>query len=155
MDGVVFTQNMDGNNRPKVGVGVIIIRDKKVLLGKRKGSHGENTWNFPGGHLEYGEDVFTCAHREVLEETGLVLANLSIGPYTNDVFVQEHKHYITLFVVAQSNSGEAQLLEPHKCEKWDWFSWDQLPTPLFLPIQNLMKTGYIPPTGLSVTDSLQ
>jgi len=26
--------------RPKVGVGVIVIKDGKVLLGKRKGAHG-------------------------------------------------------------------------------------------------------------------
>lgn len=35
------------NNRPKVGVGVAIIKDGKVLLGKRKNAHGEGTWSFP------------------------------------------------------------------------------------------------------------
>jgi 8-oxo-dGTP diphosphatase len=34
-------------NRPKVGVGVIVIRDNKVLLGKRVNAHGNHTYNFP------------------------------------------------------------------------------------------------------------
>ncbi len=43
------------NKRPKVGLGVLIFKDGKVLLGKRKGAHGEGTWCPPGGHLEFGE----------------------------------------------------------------------------------------------------
>jgi len=40
---------------PRVGLGVLIIKDGKVLLGRRKGAHGEGTWAPPGGHLECGE----------------------------------------------------------------------------------------------------
>ncbi len=34
---------------PKVGVGVMIMRENKVLLGLRQGSHGAGEWSFPGG----------------------------------------------------------------------------------------------------------
>ncbi len=37
---------------PQVGVGVLILRDGKVLLGRRKGSHGAGCWSAPGGHLD-------------------------------------------------------------------------------------------------------
>jgi 8-oxo-dGTP diphosphatase len=46
---------MDEIKRPKVGVGVIIKKDGKVLMGKRKNAHGDGTWSFTGGHLEFGE----------------------------------------------------------------------------------------------------
>jgi len=43
------------NERPKVGVGVIIVKNNKILFGKRKNAHGEGSWSFPGGHLEFKE----------------------------------------------------------------------------------------------------
>lgn len=80
-------------NRPKVGVAVIIRKDNKILLGKRIGSHGAGTWAFPGGHLEFGETPEQCAQREVFEETGLLLENFLRHGYTNDIFNVENKHY--------------------------------------------------------------
>ena len=130
--------------RPQIGVGVCVIKDGKVLFGKRKNAHGEGSWCFPGGHLEFNESVEDCAKREVLEETGLSIKNLRVGPYTNDIFEKENKHYVTLFVVADCDSGEAKLMEPEKCEKWEWFDWDKLPSPLFLSLQNLLKRKYNP-----------
>src|SRR5258707_8500479 len=52
---------------PQVGVGVVVVRDGKVLLGLRRGSHGSGAWALPGGHLEWGESVESCARREVTE----------------------------------------------------------------------------------------
>lgn len=131
-------------HKPKVGVGVIIIKDGKVLFGKRKGSHGEGSWSFPGGHLEFGEDVFACARREVMEETGVEITNLRNATFTNDFFEKEGKHYVTLFVIAEILSGVVEVKEPNKCEGWEWFSWSALPTPLFLPIQNLLMQNFSP-----------
>lgn len=129
----------------RVGVGVIIIKDSKILMGKRINSHGHNTWNFPGGHLEFGESPEQCAIRETLEETGLSIKNIAAGPYTNDIFEgTTPKHYITLYMVAEYASGNPQVLEPEKCLEWGWFSWDDLPLPLFLPIKNLVDSGYDP-----------
>lgn len=100
---------------PKVGVGVIIRKDGKVLFGKRKGAHGQGGRALPGGHLEFGESIIDCALREVEEETGIVVENAYVGPYTNDIFVSENKHYITLFVVCDYKSGEPEIREPEKC----------------------------------------
>jgi ADP-ribose pyrophosphatase YjhB (NUDIX family) len=69
----LFKINM--TERPKVGVAAIIIKDGKVLLGKRKSAHGQGTWNFPGGHLEYGESWQDCAKRETMEEAGINFAS--------------------------------------------------------------------------------
>jgi 8-oxo-dGTP diphosphatase len=131
-------------SRPQVGVGVIVLREDKVLLGKRRGSHGAGTWALPGGHLEFGESVEACALRETKEETGLKVRILRQGPYTNDVMLAEGKHYVTVFVVASSTEGMAQVMEPGKCEGWDWFRWAELPDKLFAPLKTLVGQGFDP-----------
>lgn len=56
---------------PKVGVGVLILQDDKVLLVKRKMKPEKGKWSIPAGFLDYGEDPKVTAEREVLEETNL------------------------------------------------------------------------------------
>ena len=45
---------------------VLIVQDSKLLLVKAKNS----PWHIPGGHLDEGENLITCAKREAYEETG-------------------------------------------------------------------------------------
>lgn len=131
-------------DRPGVGIGVIVLKDKKVLIGKRKAEHGNNTWQFPGGKLELFEEIKDCAKRETLEEANIEIDNIKEAEFTNDFFREQNKHYITLFVIADYKSGEVKVLEPDKCEEWIWCEWDKLPTPLFEPIKNLKKKGFNP-----------
>lgn len=115
-------------------------REGKLLLGERIMHDADNCWQFPGGQLEYGEDVFDCAHREVLEEAGLEIHQLAPITFTNTAFILSQRHYITLFVSAQYCGGRLQPGEPDKCRRWQWFSPDKLPTPLFTPILQLLKS---------------
>ena len=133
---------MQAETRPHVGVGVIVVRAGCVLLGKRKNAHGAGCWQFPGGHLEYGESIMACARRELFEETGLSIVGSRLGPFTNDIFTAEGKHYVTLFVIAEMTVGRVNCKEPHKCEEWDWFAWSDLPEPHFLPIVHLLEQGF-------------
>ncbi|TFH89742.1 nucleotide triphosphate diphosphatase NUDT15 [Vibrio ouci] len=123
----------------RVGVAAVILREGRILLGERIGSHGAHTWATPGGHLELGESIEECATRETLEETGLVVDSFEKFGFTNDIFEKEGKHYVTLFVVASCSRGEPKVTEPHKCKQWKWFELDELPEPLFLPLTNLLK----------------
>jgi len=125
---------------PRVGVGVIVIQEGKILMGKRKSAHGSGLWAFPGGHLEFGETVEACAIRELEEETGLRAQKWMLGGWENTFFLPE-KHYITLFIYVTEFAGELKLMEPEKCEGWDWFSVDALPEPLFPVIQGLVEKG--------------
>jgi 8-oxo-dGTP diphosphatase len=127
--------------RPGVGVLVILKHNEKVLLGKRKGSHGHGEWSFPGGHLELNETIEECGQREVLEETGIIIKNKSImeDEYTNDIFTNEKKHYITLYqkyIIDELLIPE--LIEPEKCFEWGWFDINNLPDPLFLCVKNYL-----------------
>jgi 8-oxo-dGTP diphosphatase len=129
-------------DRPKVGVGVIVKKDGKILLQKRQGSHGHGMWSLPGGHLEFGEQVEDCAARETLEETGVAIKDIRVLGFTNDT-MPDGKHYITIFVESSHASGEASIREPEKTTDIGWFSWDSLPQPLFWPLKSFVeKRGY-------------
>lgn len=131
-------------NLPNVGVGILIVKDGAILLGKRKGAHGAGTWAAPGGKLEFGESIEACARRELFEETGLHLLAMKFGPYTNDLFEAENEHYLTAFVIVEQFSGTLLLKEPEKCEGWQWFDFMALPAQLFAPLQTLFETGFRP-----------
>ncbi|KAL8798835.1 MAG: hypothetical protein Q9200_007687 [Gallowayella weberi] len=120
----------------RVGVGVFVLestsqqslQNPRFLIGKRINAHGAGAWATPGGHLEFGETPEMCAAREVLEETGLKVTNVKFLTATNDFMPNDNKHYITLFMVGvRENDGEEpQILEAHKCEAWEWASWEDL-----------------------------
>jgi len=73
------------------------MKEDKVLLGKRKGSHGEGYWAFPGGHIEYNETIDSCVNREIKEETYMRVALIDKFPVaaTNDLFIEEGKQFIS------------------------------------------------------------
>lgn len=130
---------------PKVGVGMLIVRDGKVLMGLRKGAHGEGHWAPSGGHLEFGESVEDCGRREAKEETGIDIGQVNVIGFTNDIFSTEGKHYITIYCRAfVGKEVEPKNMEPDKCERWEWLDWDHLPENIFLPIKNAKKQGIDP-----------
>jgi 8-oxo-dGTP diphosphatase len=45
-------------------------------------------------------------------------------------------------MIAKAAQGEPKVLEPNKCERWEWFSLNAFPQPLFLPLQNLLADNY-------------
>lgn len=92
--------------RPRVGMGILVVRDGKVLLGRRRGSHAAGFYAAPGGHVEAGETLAACARHEVLEETGLIVTGLRllcVGTYEF-----EGKAYVDVDLLAEA-TGEPQL----------------------------------------------
>lgn len=123
---------MNHNYEPRVGTAAIIMRNNKVLLGLRQGSHAAGLWALPGGHLEYEEKFEECIRREILEETGMTVDIKTIAPasFTNDLFPNESRlekrHYVTLYFFCEA-AGDPQILEPRKCKEWQWFDPSDLP----------------------------
>jgi 8-oxo-dGTP diphosphatase len=130
--------------RPGVGVAVIVKKDNKVLYGKRIGAHDVGRWASPGGHLEYGESWEECARREIREEYGIEIKNVKLGMVTNDIFKEDEKHYITICMVADYESGETKIMEPDSCAEFGWFDWNALPQPLMVSEANRVKAGFDP-----------
>lgn len=135
----------------KAGVGVIVFRNQKVLVGERTGSHGEGVYAFPGGHLDYTDAAVphplgglgVCAEREVFEETGMIVRVFSPDHFRSDLFTtfdilseDGQKVYVTPYMVAEYLHGGTQMkegdkemvlpLEPNKCKGWHWVTLDQL-----------------------------
>lgn len=125
-------------NIPRIGVAAFVVKEDKVLLGLRKGAHGAMLWATPGGHLKFGESVIECAKRELLEETGIKALACTLGPWVENVMENGKKHYLSIFVRIDQFEGEPQLLEPDKCQGWQWFSQHELPEPLFPSIVSLI-----------------
>jgi len=121
------------NNRPKVGVGVMVKNEQgKVLLGLRLSKHGYGTWSFPGGHLEFGEKMTQAAIREAHEETGLIVSDLELTSVADELgALDQGKHYINIGFLARAASGNPAIKEPEKWERWEWFDLNKLPEPLF------------------------
>ena len=75
-------------NSIRPAAAVAIVKDKKILLLKRRDS---GKWTMPGGTLEFGESLTSCAIREVMEETGLqVIITDIIGSYTDPNILIEY-----------------------------------------------------------------
>ena len=125
-------------NVVKVGIGVMILRDGKVLLGKRKSSHGTGEYAWPGGHFEYMESFAQCAKRETMEEAGIEIDNIRFLRLYN---LKEYapKHYVDIGLIADWKSGEPKVMEPEKLESWGWYDIDKLPAPLFATIPSFIE----------------
>lgn len=121
-----------------------IRKGNKVLLSHRLSDHGHGTWAVPGGHLDFGETLEECAKREVMEETGLVVADISEGVITEDFYKETNKHYITFHMISDWQSGEPEIREPDKCTEWKWFAQNELPEHIFLSYQNALDSDFNP-----------
>lgn len=130
---------------PIVGASAVIVRGDRVLLGQRRNAHGAGTYAFPGGKPKPGESPADAVAREVLEETGLVIERTDPITWTNEIFTENGLHFVTLHYLATvSNDAEPAVLEPEKCEGWDWYSWSTLPRPLFPAAAHLVESGWRP-----------
>jgi 8-oxo-dGTP diphosphatase len=124
---------------PRVGVALMVVKEGRILLVRRKNSHGAGSWSTPGGHLEFGETPELCAARETLEETGITVRNIRFIAITNDIFREFNRHYVTIWMRAEPVSGIAHVADPDESDDCGWFRVDDLPRPLFLPFRHLLK----------------
>ena len=95
-----------------------------------------------------GESFEECASRELKEETGLDIKQMELLTVKNHLFLKEPEpaHYVTIFMRAVLANPEQvpQNLEPHRCDGWEWYGWDNLPKPLFWPLEKMVQAGFNP-----------
>jgi len=139
--------NMSQIKKRGVGIGVIILKDSKVLMGKRHSDarkadselHGEGTWTMPGGKLLFGESFEQAAYREVLEETGVKISQekLKVISVTNDIV--KDAHHVTIGLLYEGFEGEPKVMETDEIIVWQWFPLDKIPKPIFMPSEKLLN----------------
>jgi len=128
-----------------IGVGVMLLREGKTLLGKRsvnpeKASsfaHAEGTWTLPGGKMDFGETFEQTATREVEEETGIKVKNLKLVSITNDV--AGNAHFVTIGLTTADFAGEAETREPEEITEWKWFPLEKLPSPMYFISEKMIR----------------
>jgi 8-oxo-dGTP diphosphatase len=130
--------------RPLVGVGVLIIENDRLLLVRRRGSHGDGAFGSLGGHLEFGESPEAGLCREAREELGIELKNIQFLVCAS--LLMYGRHYLDLGFRAEIAAGtpEIQPDEIHKMDTVDWYDLDDLPQPLFPPVKiylEALRTG--------------
>lgn len=126
-------------------VGVVILQNHKgqILLVQRAQAPFKGQWSLPGGFAEFGEHPLDTAQRELREETGLVVTDLSI---VNAYISDEHPATNSLVVVCQAVLPKA----PRRVTAHDdilqatWFkpNLEQLP-PLAFATQQLALTSWL------------
>lgn len=131
--------------RPKACVGVMVFKDGKILIGRRKdtATHGPGEYSLPGGHIEHDESFKEAIERETLEEAGVKIKDLKFICVAN---TDAYKGYQTILInfVADWESGEPTDFEYENIGDWQWCDMDNLPEPLFVPTKVLIdsyKTG--------------
>lgn len=120
-------------NAARVGVGVMIVRDGRVLMGRRMSGQRPGWWGWIGGKLEFGETLQDCARREAHEEAGVEVTNLRLLCISS--IIVEDQHWIDVEFLADIAAGEPYAAAPDELIDWAWYMLDQLPSPIFEPAQ--------------------
>ncbi|SDW57341.1 ADP-ribose pyrophosphatase YjhB, NUDIX family [Marininema mesophilum] len=138
-------------HRPVILVGSVVIlmdKEKGILLQQRKEPKG--LWGLPGGLMELGESAENTATRELYEETGLLVDNLTlVGVFSGEEYfvkLQNGDEFYAVTIVYTSQDFEGELLVSDK-ESLDlrFFQLDTIPENMMGSskkiLNNVMKNG--------------
>ncbi len=141
-------------------VRAIVVKDGKLLLMKRD-KFGQKFYSLVGGGIDDGETPEQALHREVLEESSVVIADLKPVITLEDPNFGTQYVYLCKFVTGQP----ALAADTEEAEQTDqgqntyqplWLPVEELPTVNLLPaelktaIGNCLKSGW-PPEPINLT----
>lgn len=123
-------------------VATLLLCNNRILLGRRIRQNRFVGWQCPGGFILPGETLQQAAKRHCLDKAGINVEGLCDGPYTNNVFADSSppQHTVTLYQVAHSYSVCNSQRFKDAETAWQWFDFDEIPQPCFLPLKNLLQS---------------
>ena len=104
-------------------VDLLIQREGKFLLVKRKNNPLKGKFWIIGGRVLLGEDPIEAAHRKAREEVGLDLDGVTFVGYLSDVFNKnsfESTEYHTISLVYLCNPIVGEIKLDDQSEEWKW-----------------------------------
>jgi len=128
---------------PPTGVAVIITHHQKILIGLR---HKETPpcWQLPGGFMQCGETPLQAIKRQSYDKTHLIIQHEKLVALTNNIFTPSNHTISLIFQAKCKDSTKLIEMESNDGTRWHWKTWGQLPSPLFLPLQTIINSGYHP-----------
>jgi len=134
---------MTESPRPGVGVAAVVWRDparRELLVGLgHSPENRETTYAVPGGHWESGESLSEAVVREIREEAGIAVADLTLISVYDFYNPEKHRSYVTLGFAATLAAGEPRVMEPANKVWWGWMTPEHaLTLPLFAPDATLI-----------------
>ena len=117
-----------------IAIKAVIIDDNRILFLKNE----RNEWDFPGGKINFNEDIEECLIREVKEETNLSINNLNILKPLNIKF-----NDVPVFILLYSAeiSCDSSISISHEHSEYNFFSKSEIKN-LNMPqnFKNLIET---------------
>lgn len=121
----------------KSAVHMIISRDNKLLVQKRKGTKlWPDYYALPAGHIEDGENQYDALVREAKEELGI---NIDPKKIINCYIVLRRNYfeiegkrlepYIDYYFEINEYEGIPLIIEKDKCDELIWVDINNLPNP--------------------------
>lgn len=115
-------------NNPAVATSIALIKDKKILLAKRKKAPSKGAWDMLGGFVDPGETVEEGIAREMKEETGL---DIEIEKYIGSVAdIYNDLPVIPLIFKAKLIKLDQEPIPQDDVEELAWFSLEEIPNNL-------------------------
>ena len=135
-----------------VGAAVLVLDEQNRLLMMKRSDIVR--WRIPGGAMELGEVVENAARREALEETGLLIGEMSLfevfsGPELYYKYPGGDEVYnVSIVYVSHDWRGEIKLNHEHT--EWNWFTRSDIPedvSPPIRPVLEQFKTSFSKPSA--------
>ena len=109
-------------DQPVVGVGAVIVQDRRIVLIQRANEPSKGKWTIPGGLVDLAESLEVAVMREAQEETGLAASDPVLLDVVSNVDIDEQGkvkyHYVIIDYLVHVKSLDAKAASDAADLRW-------------------------------------